>query len=66
MTDRHVEWWRAQTLVGRQIRAGVFDMDGVLLDSEPLHHQAVNAILREDGRPQLSLCEYARYLGVTD
>jgi HAD superfamily hydrolase (TIGR01509 family) len=44
----------------------IFDMDGVLLDSEPLHHQAANAVLLEDGRPALSLAEYTRYLGTTD
>jgi HAD superfamily hydrolase (TIGR01509 family) len=44
----------------------IFDMDGVLLDSEPLHHHAANAILREEHRPPLSLAEYSRYLGRTD
>ncbi len=41
-------------------------MDGVLLDSEPLHHQAADSILREEHRPPLSLGEYTRYLGRTD
>lgn len=48
------------------ITAGVFDMDGVLLDSEPLHHAAVNEVLEEDGRVPLSTDEFARYLGTTD
>jgi HAD superfamily hydrolase (TIGR01509 family) len=47
-------------------QAVIFDMDGVLLDSEPLHHDAVNAVLLEDGIPPLSLAEYTRYLGTTD
>lgn len=47
-------------------RAVIFDMDGVLLDSEPLHHDAVNAVLFEDGLPPLPLAEYTRYLGTTD
>lgn len=47
-------------------QAAIFDLDGVLLDSEPLHHQAANAVLREDGRSVLSLAEYTRYLGWTD
>jgi HAD superfamily hydrolase (TIGR01509 family) len=46
--------------------AVIFDLDGVLLDSEPLHHQATNSILREERRPPLSLAEYTRYLGRTD
>lgn len=41
-------------------------MDGVLPDSEPLHHQAANWILSEEGRPPLLLAEYTRYLGRTD
>jgi beta-phosphoglucomutase len=45
--------------------AVIFDLDGVLLDSEPLHHEATNFILREERRPPLSLAEYARYLGRT-
>jgi HAD superfamily hydrolase (TIGR01509 family) len=59
-------------LIGHSGRAGqtlgavIFDMDGVLLDSEPLHHRATNAILREEDRPPLSLAEYTRYLGRTD
>jgi beta-phosphoglucomutase-like phosphatase (HAD superfamily) len=48
------------------VQAVIFDMDGVLLDSEPLHHQATNEVLREDGRPPLSLADYTRYLGTTD
>jgi HAD superfamily hydrolase (TIGR01509 family) len=47
-------------------QAVIFDLDGVLLDSEPLHHCAVNAVLAEDGRRPLSVAEYTRYLGTTD
>ena len=47
-------------------QAVIFDLDGVLVDSEPLHHQAANAVLVEDGHPPLSLAEYTRYLGLTD
>ena len=47
-------------------QAVIFDLDGVLVDSEPLHHQAANAVLLEDGHPPLSLAEYTRYLGLTD
>jgi HAD superfamily hydrolase (TIGR01509 family) len=51
---------------GLTVQAVIFDMDGVLLDSEPLHHHAANAVLLEAGRPPLSLAEYTRYLGTTD
>ena len=40
----------------------IFDMDGVLVDGEPLHYEAVRAMLAEEGEeltPQL----YQRYLG---
>ena len=40
-------------------------MDGVLLDSEPLHHQAINTVLAEEGHGEISLAEYSRYLGTT-
>jgi HAD superfamily hydrolase (TIGR01509 family) len=44
----------------------IFDLDGVLVDSEPLHHHAANAVLAEDSQPPLSVAEYSRYLGATD
>jgi HAD superfamily hydrolase (TIGR01509 family) len=53
-------------LPGPTVQAVIFDMDGVLLDSEPLHHHAANAVLLEDGHPALSLADYTRYLGTTD
>ncbi|MGI8551179.1 MAG: HAD family hydrolase [Dehalococcoidia bacterium] len=49
----------------RTIQACVFDMDGVLLDSEPLHHQAVNEILVEEGRAGIPFVDYAPYMGTT-
>jgi HAD superfamily hydrolase (TIGR01509 family) len=44
--------------------AAVFDMDGVLLDSEPLHHVVLNQALAPEGR-SLSFDEYKRYIGTT-
>jgi HAD superfamily hydrolase (TIGR01509 family) len=41
-------------------------MDGVLLDSEPLHHRALNQILAEEGIDGLSLADYVPYMGTTD
>jgi beta-phosphoglucomutase len=51
---------------GLDPQAVIFDLDGVLLDSEPLHHHAANAVLAEDGQPPLSVAQYSRYLGATD
>src|SRR5690606_14004067 len=42
--------------------AVIFDMDGVLVDGEPLHFAAVNQLLAEEGR-SISLVDYMPYLG---
>lgn len=47
------------------IQAVIFDMDGVLLDSEPLHYQAVNEILAEEGGRGLPFADYLPYIGTT-
>ncbi len=41
-------------------------MDGVLLDSEPLHHRAVNEILAQERKAGLSARDYVPYMGTTD
>lgn len=46
------------------IEAVVFDMDGVLLDSEPLHHVVLNDVLAVEGT-SLSFDEYRPYIGTT-
>jgi len=40
----------------------VFDMDGVLVDGEPLHFEAVNVLLGEEGK-SISLDAYKPYMG---
>ncbi len=45
-------------------QAVIFDMDGVLLDSEPLHYEAVRQILAEQG-VDFPLDDYHHYLGTT-
>ncbi len=42
--------------------AVIFDMDGVLVDSEPLYYAAVSAVLAEDGIA-FPLDQYKRYMG---
>ncbi len=50
------------------MRAGavIFDMDGVLVDSEPLHHRTLNEVLAEEGCPGLDVEAYVPYMGTTD
>ena len=44
--------------------AVIFDMDGVLVDGEPLHYEVVRRLLVEEG-VDFSLADYQRYLGTT-
>ena len=44
--------------------AVIFDMDGVLVDGEPLHYAAINEILGEEAI-QIDIPTYRRYLGTT-
>lgn len=47
-------------------KAVLFDMDGVILDSIPLHHQAAQAVFKTRGH-ELSYADYKRYFaGETD
>ncbi len=48
------------------VAAVIFDMDGVLVDSEPLHHRTLNEVLAEDGCPGLDVEQYVPYMGTTD
>ena len=43
-------------------RAVIFDMDGVLTDSEPAFHAAINVILGRHGK-HIGLQDYTRYIG---
>jgi beta-phosphoglucomutase len=44
--------------------AVVFDMDGVLLDSEPLHHGVLSALLAQDGM-RMDKPAYEQFIGLT-
>jgi HAD superfamily hydrolase (TIGR01509 family) len=46
-------------------RAVLFDLDGVLLDSEPLHFTALNAVLRQHGH-SVTEPEFFAFLGQTN
>src|SRR2546428_12626720 len=48
------------------IRAVVFDFDGVIANSEPLHFRAFRDVLAEDGVDFREDEYYARYLGFDD
>jgi beta-phosphoglucomutase len=48
------------------LRAIVFDFDGVIANSEPLHYQAFREVLGESGIPFPEKEYYDRYLGFDD
>jgi HAD superfamily hydrolase (TIGR01509 family) len=48
------------------LQAVIFDFDGVIADSEPLHFRAFQQALAEDGLELSSTEYYARYLGYDD
>jgi beta-phosphoglucomutase len=48
------------------IRAVVFDFDGVLANSEPLHYRAFRDVLAEQSIPLSEADYYAKYLGFDD
>jgi HAD superfamily hydrolase (TIGR01509 family) len=49
---------------GRALAAVIFDMDGVLIDSEPLHYAVLRGVLAEDGY-SYSQTENEQFLGTT-
>ncbi|MFY9426234.1 MAG: HAD family phosphatase [Caldicoprobacterales bacterium] len=50
---------------GIKIRAFIFDMDGVIIDSEPLHFESDKMVMREFG-VELTDEELNRYVGVAN
>jgi len=48
------------------LRAAIFDMDGVICDSEPLHMEAFQTVLREEGKMITDQEYYDRYLAHDD
>jgi HAD superfamily hydrolase (TIGR01509 family) len=49
----------------RRFDAVVFDMDGVLIDSEPLHYRVLNQVLRDAEGYTLTEAENDEFLGTT-
>jgi beta-phosphoglucomutase len=52
-------------VVHRRFDAVIFDMDGVLLDSEPLHHAVLNTVLTDTDGYTVPDAEYADFIGTT-
>jgi beta-phosphoglucomutase len=54
--------------MGTQWRPGavIFDLDGVLVDSEPLHQRALDAVLADLRRRALRPDEHATFVGLDD
>ena len=50
--------------MGASGAAVIFDMDGVLVDGEPLHYEVVRRLLAEEG-VEFGMDDYQRYLGTT-
>jgi HAD superfamily hydrolase (TIGR01509 family) len=50
----------------RALRAVIFDMDGVLTDTEPAHFAATNAVLAELNHKPLTWDQYAPYIGTSE
>ena len=48
------------------LKAILFDFDGVLVDTEPLHFQAFQKILAAEGLPLTEQDYYAKYVGFDD
>ena len=50
----------------RQVQAIIFDMDGVIVDSEPHHRRAVLEVVREIGYGDKFDLSFANYIGRSD
>lgn len=50
----------------KQFQAIIFDMDGVIVDSEPLHERAFREVLNEIGHGQSHGIDFPAYFGKSD
>jgi len=53
------------TWVGQK-KAVFFDLDGTLLDSEPIHHRACQLALQEYIGPEIATVDATKYIGLND
>ena len=52
--------------MNKQFKAVIFDMDGVIVDSEPRHQQAFQEIFEEMGMSETHGITFSNYLGKSD
>lgn len=57
---------RAPRLNGRELQAVIFDLDGVIVDSEPLHERAFREVFDELGCGQTHGVDFPAYYGKSD
>jgi beta-phosphoglucomutase family hydrolase len=48
------------------IRAVIFDMDGLMIDSEPFHYKAFRKVFNSFGKELTQAEHFARYVGISD
>ena len=61
-TEAQVGEWEIGAVAMAEYRAVLFDMDGVLVDSEPLFLRAINRVVTETGNEPISEAENEEYL----
>ncbi len=50
-------------MISMRFKAVFFDLDGTLIETEKLHHQVWNSLVKQLGGPGISESEYAAFIG---